>query len=306
MSSPDSLRPMSRTASSLVWGAEPGSFKIPGNKEKNERFPAPGNMEKDPVSVPPAQVHQTSNINIFSNDSPDSLAETENTDRGMILSQSSVNASMNLADRQVRVENKDQEDQDITETPGNDVFKVNSNFKEVDASESFEGTINQQEKKRIKIETAGEILPGDARAGHIIKNDLEPLKLPSEKPLKKRIPDDAYTESDKNMIPGSARTDKLEILENIYKAKDSMSESHKKQMSELNPVKPTLPIREMPSIVQSKLVIGKLTVEVINPPEEKAPSVQVKEINNYIPVPATPPSDSFSSGIKVKYGIGQL
>ncbi|MCX6243080.1 MAG: hypothetical protein NTU98_00095 [Bacteroidetes bacterium] len=76
-------------------------------------------------------------------------------------------------------------------------------------------------------------------------------------------------------------------------------------VADLLPVPPPVREQRAPSHPQVKLVIGKLTVEVIREPEKKPDVPPAKE---KIIVQAAPQAEQYShgSGLKIKFGLGQL
>jgi len=79
-----------------------------------------------------------------------------------------------------------------------------------------------------------------------------------------------------------------------------------KEFIELNPTKPAVSFNDKVERPATKLVIGKLSVEVIQTGKEMAQHIPAEDKIIYKPAPVSAPSGGGSPGIKVRYGLGQL
>jgi len=80
----------------------------------------------------------------------------------------------------------------------------------------------------------------------------------------------------------------------------------RRESRDLLPSAPASYVRGVASKPNTIVKIGRLTVEVIQPVKEISPPPKVRDTSKFAPVPNARPSGGSSSGIKVKYGLGQL
>jgi hypothetical protein len=127
----------------------------------------------------------------------------------------------------------------------------------------------------------------------------------SEKPDLATTPVDYYSISKNKITQHAFRFEKKEVSGFSGIISNQETDASGKQKTDIAPVKPSLFVREETVKPQTKLTIGKLTVEVIQPSKEKTPPAQFKE--RIIQQKALPGfRGSGGSGLKVKFGLGQL